>query len=66
MFLLVHGRQPFPISSPSFSMSLVELMATTQSQEERGILTIIEPIPEAIKPMFHQVLCGSEIEPWID
>ena len=29
-------------------------------------LTVIEPIPETIEPILHEILSRSKIEPWID
>lgn len=29
-------------------------------------LTVIEPIPEAVEPMLHQILCRTKIEPWVN
>lgn len=31
-----------------------------------GMLTVIEPVPEAVEAMLDQVFCGSKVEPWID
>lgn len=33
------------------------------AEEER---TVIEPVPEAVEAILHQVFCGPEVEPGID
>jgi hypothetical protein len=36
-----------------------------QGEWGRG-LTVIEPIPKAVKTMFDEILRCSKIEPWVD
>jgi hypothetical protein len=31
-----------------------------------GMLTVIEPIPEAVEPILYKVFGGSKVEPWVD
>ena len=31
-----------------------------------GMLTVIEPIPEAVEPILNKVFGGPKVEPWID
>lgn len=31
-----------------------------------GKLTVVEPVPETIEPVLHEVLGCSKIEPWIN
>ena len=31
-----------------------------------GVLTVVEPIPEAVETILHKVFRGSKVKPWID
>ena len=30
------------------------------------MLTIIKPVPKAVKTILYEIFCGAKVEPWID
>jgi hypothetical protein len=53
------------LDQSTLSMTASDVFYIRGERKER-VLTVVEPVPETVKPMLDQVLCRSEIEPRIN
>ena len=62
----VYGQPEGPpfIKQPKVHAALIALLYHRKSNI--GLLTVVEPIPEAVEPMLYQVLRRSKIEPGVN
>ena len=48
------------------ALKLLDVFVLGRSRHIIGVLTVVEPIPEAVEAILHKVFCGSKVEPWVD
>ncbi len=47
-------------------LKLFDVFVLRRSRHIIGVLTVVEPIPEAIEAVLHKVFGCSKVKPWID
>ena len=48
------------------ALKLFDVFVLRRSRHIIGVLTVVEPIPEAVEPILHKVFRRSKVKPWID
>jgi len=68
MFLIhdASAQPPAPLRAAASSSRSVWHVCRVVPVTAMGMLTVIEPIPEAVESILYKVFGGSKVEPWVD